>query len=104
MVTIRIPSEQAISRINDRIAALDTVNRNEYGLEYYDFIRWCSATWQVIDAIYGSDDPHAEEMRTLSLANCSCNAGTQAAILADAYRDRLHAFADEIRTSLPADH
>jgi hypothetical protein len=53
----------------------------------------------VIDGIYGSDDPHSEELRTMALQNCSCNAHMAAVILAEAYHDRLQDFIDQIRDS-----
>jgi len=100
MVTLKISRESAISQINERINAIGTIKTNEHGLEYYDFIRWCSATWQVVDGIYGSDDPHSEELRTMSLQNCSCNAHMEAFILAEAYHARLLDFIKEIEDSM----
>lgn len=101
MVTINIPAEEAIRQIQARIDAIDEIPKSPQGIEYYDFIRWCSNTWQTIDGIYGSDHPHAEELRLLGLQNCSCNAHMEALILAGAYHARLQAFIDEIRGSVP---
>ena len=42
-----------------------------------------------------------EELRTLALANCSCNASMQALIMAEEYHARLLAFIDEIRAGAP---
>jgi len=101
MVILKVPSNDAIFQIEERIRALDSVQRSPSGLDYYDFIRWCSKTWQVIDAIYGSDDPHSEELRALALSNCSCNSAMQAHILAAEYHSRLLAFIAEIRAACP---
>jgi hypothetical protein len=100
ILKLKIPPEQAILQIDERIEAIKNIKKNEYGLEYYDFIGWCSKTWQVIDGIYGSDDSHSEELRTLSLSNCSCNSHMQAVFLAEVYHSRLLDFINEIRDSM----
>jgi hypothetical protein len=99
MLNLKIPPEKAILQINERIGAIKNIKKNQYGLEYYDFIGWCSKTWQAIDGIYGSDDPHSEELRTLALSNCSCNSHMQAVFLAEVYHTRLLDFITEIRES-----
>jgi len=100
MVNLRIPPQKAILQMNERIEAIKNIKKNQYGLEYYDFVGWCSKTWQVIDGIYGSDDPHSEELRTLALSNCSCNSHLQAVFMAEIYHSRLMDFINEIRDSL----
>lgn len=100
MVSLKISPDTAILQINERIDAIKTIAQNESGLEYYDFIRWCSKTWQVIDGIYGSDDVHSEELRSLGIANCSCNSDVQALLLAEAYHFRLQDFIREIPDSV----
>jgi hypothetical protein len=97
MVSLKISPDEAIRQLNERIDAIQTVERTRYGLDYYDFIRWCSKTWQVIDGIYETGDPHAEEIRTIGLQNCSCNSHLEAQILADAYRSRLLDYIKEIQ-------
>ncbi len=99
MLQLRTTPEKAILQIDERIEAIKTIKKNQYGLEYYDFISWCSKTWQVIDGIFGSDDPHSEELRTLALSNCSCNSHMQAVFLAEVYHSRLLDFINEIRES-----
>ncbi|MFA6362937.1 hypothetical protein [Methanoregula sp.] len=100
MLNLKIPAEKAILQINERIEDMKTIQQNTSGLEYYDFIRWCSKTWSVIDGIYGSDDPHSEELRTMGLSNCSCNSHVAALLLAEAYHSRLLEFINEIRSSM----
>jgi len=102
MVHLKIPPEKAILLINMRIDDIKTIKADQNGLEYYDFIRWCSKTWPVIDEIYGADDPHSEELRNLGLSNCSCNAQMQALLLAEAYHSRLLEFINEIQDSVNA--
>jgi len=51
MANLKIPPEKVILLIHERIDAIQTIQKNPYGLEYYDFIRWCSKTWSVIDEI-----------------------------------------------------
>ena len=102
MVTIHGAPEDAVLVLEERIEALNAVKKDGAGgLDYYDFIRWCSKTWQTVDRIYGQDAPHSEELRTLALANCSCNASMQALVLAEEYHARLLAFIDEIRAGKP---
>jgi hypothetical protein len=57
MANLKMSPEKAILLINERIDAISVIEKNQYGLEYYDFIRWCSKTWAAIDAIYEVDDP-----------------------------------------------
>ncbi len=89
--------------LRERIKALNAVKKDGAGLDYYEFVRWCSKTWQVVDRIFGQDNSHREELRTLALAlaNCSCNASLQALVLAEEYHARLLAFIDEIRAGKP---
>ena len=100
MLKLKMPPNNAILQIEERIEAIKTIKKNQYGLEYYDFIGWCSKTWTVIDGIYGSDDPHSEELRTIGLSNCSCNSHMQAVFLAEEYHFRLLDFINEIRGSV----
>jgi hypothetical protein len=96
MVRLKISPDEAIRQLNERIDAIQEVERNQYGFDYYDFIRWCSKTWQVIDGIYGTGDPHPEEIRTIGLQNCLCNSHMEAQILADAYHSKLLDYIKEI--------
>ena len=100
MIYLKISKENAIILLGERIDAIPAIKKDQNGLEYYDFIRWCSKTWQTVDEIYGSDDPHSEELRGLGLSNCSCNAQVVALILAEAYHTRLEEFINEIRTGM----
>jgi hypothetical protein len=100
MANLKIPPEKAILRITERIDAIQTIQKNPYGLEYYDFIRWCSKTWSVIDEIYETGDPHPEEIRNIGLQNCSCNSHTGAYILAEVYQSRLLDYIREIQDAI----
>ena len=100
MANLKISPEEAILRITGRIDAIQTIEKNPFGLEYYDFIRWCSKTWSVIDSIYEADDPHPEEIRSIGLQNCSCNSHTGAHILAEVYHAKLLDYIREIQDSM----
>jgi hypothetical protein len=100
MAGLKIAPEEAILRITERIDAIGSIPGNQYGPEYYEFVRWCSKTWEAIDSIYGADDVHAEELRMLGIANCSCNSALQAQILVNAFHARLLEYIGEIRAGM----
>ena len=100
MMNLKISPEAAIHQIQERIDAIQSMERNKCGSEYYDFVRWCSKTWLVIDGIYAEGDPHPEEIRSIGLQNCSCNSHAQAQILEDTYRAKLHDYIREIQDSV----
>jgi len=97
MPNLKIPPQTAILLINERIDDIKTIRENRYGLEYYDFMGWCSRTWSVIDEIYGAGDLHPEEIRIIGLPGCSCNSEREAQMLAEVYRSRLLEYIREIR-------
>jgi hypothetical protein len=98
MVTIKVAPEDAVFSLQERIGALNAVKKDGAGLDYYDFVRWCTKTWQDVDRIFGQGNQHGEELRALSLSNCSCNASMQALLLAEEYHARLIAFIQEIQS------
>ncbi|MDD4136871.1 MAG: hypothetical protein PHT99_03130 [Methanoregula sp.] len=101
MVNLKISPEKAILLIHERIDAITTIRQNEFGFpEYYEVIGWCSKTWPVIDAIYGSDDTHQEEIRSIGLFNCSCDSTIAAQILVEVYHARLLDYINEIQDSM----
>ena len=100
MINLKMSPEKAILLINERIDAISMIKKNQYGLEYYDFIGWCSKTWSAIDAIYDVSNPHPEEIRNIGLQNCSCNSHLEAQILADVYHSKLLDYVREIQDSM----
>ena len=44
MVTIHGSPEDAVLLLEERIKALNAVKKDGAGLDYYDFVRWCSKT------------------------------------------------------------
>lgn len=100
MIHLKTDPEQAILQIQERIDAIQEIPKNQYGLEYYEFVKWCSKTWQVIDRICEAGDMHPEEIRSIGLQNCSCNSHTKAYMLAEAYHAKLLEYIREIRNSL----
>jgi hypothetical protein len=97
MLNLKIPPKKAILLINERIDDIKTIRKNQYGLEYYDFVGWLSKTCSVIDEIYEGDDTHPEEIRIIGLPTCSCNSERQAQMLVDVYHSRLLDYINEIR-------
>ena len=69
MSNLKISPEKAILLLNERIDDIITMRENQHGFEYYDFIGRCSKIWSVIDEIYGADDTHPEEIRSIGLTN-----------------------------------
>ena len=103
MMSLKIPPEQALLLLTERIDAMNTIRAKQCGLEYYSVIGWCSKTYEAIDAIYAADDPRPEEIRSIALSNCSCDSSVKGQILADACRSRLEDYVNEIRELMQAE-
>ena len=99
-LNLKIPHEKAILLINGRIEDIGTIRRNQYGPEYYDVVRWMSGTFSVIDEIYEAGDIHPEEIRSIGLSNCSCDASVAALILVETYHSLLMDYIGEIQDSM----
>ena len=102
MTELKIPREKAILLLNERIDDIRTIKTNQYGPQYYDFVRWCSKTYAAIDEIYAPGDFHTEDIRTIGLQNCACNSEMKALILAEAYHARLLDYIREIEDGAKA--
>lgn len=102
MATLKIPPEKAVSLLNERISALKTVQERTGGSVYYNFLGWCSKTWQAVDAIYGSGDFRAEEIRSLGMPSCSCISPAETLGVAEQYVSVLMKYIDEIRAGMAA--
>jgi hypothetical protein len=100
MPDLRVPPEEAIRLLNERIEAIAAVRKTPAGLDYYDFIGWCTKTYAAIDRIFGAGDHRPEEIRSIGLSNCSCDAHTRASILAEAHVDKLQEYVREIEDSV----
>jgi len=100
MANLKISHEEAILQITERIDAIQTIEKNPYDIEYYNFIRWCSKTGSVIDSIYEVDEPHPEEILSIGLQNCSRNSHTWAHILTEVYHAKLLDYIREIQDSM----
>jgi len=100
MATLRVPPKKAVSLLTERIEAMGSITVYPDGLEYYDVVSWCSKTWPVIEEIYGSSDPHYEELRMVSLSNCSCGAHTSALLIAEVFETRLQDYIAEIQAGM----
>jgi hypothetical protein len=100
MINLKVPPEEAIRLLNERIEAIGTIKKTPAGLDYYDFVGWCSKTYSVIDQTYEAGDHRPEEIRMIGLYNCSCDSHTKASILAEAYHSRLQDYIREIEDSM----
>lgn len=98
MVNLKIPPDAAVSQIIERINEIKTVQENQDGSVYYNFVGWCSKTWSVVDGIFG-DELHSEEIRMIGVPGCSCSAQAGTGLLADLYYDKLMDYIREIRQS-----
>ena len=96
MSNLKIPPENAILLLNERIDDIQSMIESQHGFEYYDFIGRCSKIWSVIDEIYAGDDIHPEEIRIIGLPTCSCNSEREAQMLAGVYYSRLLDYINEI--------
>jgi hypothetical protein len=100
MPDLKVPPEEAIRLLNERIEAIAAVKKTPAGLDYYDFIGWCTETYAAIDGIYGAGDYRPEEIRMIGLYNCSCDAHTKASILAEEYCSKLQDYIRQIKESV----
>ena len=96
MPELKIPPEEAIRLMMERITAIQPFKASTENCGYYDAVGWCSKTYAVIDRIYGSGDSRAEEIRMMGLPGCSCSKNGQSHQILDIYRDRLLEWIDEI--------
>jgi hypothetical protein len=101
MAILKIPPEEAILLLNEKVDEITTIIKKQQGLDYYDFVGVCSKTYSAIDEIYGPDDIHPEDIRMIGFPTCSCNskAEVQLMLLGD-YLSRLLEYIDEIRISM----
>jgi hypothetical protein len=66
MTETKIPPNEAISMLNNRLDAITELGKKGCDVGYYDLLRWCSKTWNVIDEIYGPGNFRAEEIRQMA--------------------------------------
>ena len=97
VINLRVSPGKALGLLEERIVAAGAISHGLDGPAYYDVVRWCSVTWQVIDEIYGTGDPRREEIRNIALGNCACSAGVQAQLLLETYISWLEKYGKEIR-------
>ena len=98
MVNLKITPEKAILLLNEKADEIKTILEKHQGLEYYDFVGFCSKIWLLIDEIYGADDTHPEEIRIIGLPTCSCNSSPEVQVmLLEVYHSRLLDYINEIR-------
>jgi hypothetical protein len=100
MVTIKIPPEEAIALLSERIDDIAAMGRKQCDLGYYDMVGWCSRTWAVVDEIFGSDNYHSEEIRLIGVPACSCNSPGATQMQLEIYHSHLLKYIDQIRADM----
>jgi hypothetical protein len=100
MTNLKVPKEKAIQLLTDRINSIPEMFGKEICPGYYDIVRWCSKTWAAVDEIYGSGDPHAEEIRLIALPACSCNVPGATPMQFEIYQEKLQKYIDEIEAGM----
>lgn len=98
MIHLKIPPEQAIALLEERINAMNTLLTTQDSPGYYDIVGWMSGTYSAIDQIYDSNNIAPEEIRMIGLPACSCNTGRDARMLLEVYHSKLLDYIDDIRT------
>ncbi len=101
MPDLKIPPGQAILLLNEKVNEIETMRRKQQGLDYYDFVGWCSTIWSMIDEMYQADDMHPEDIRIIGLPTCSCSSSMDAQrMLLEVYKSRLLDYMTEIQDSM----
>lgn len=100
MATLKVPPEKAISLLNERIGDLKTVQEKTEGSAFYNFLGWCSKTWQTVDTIYGSADFRTEEIRNLGMPACSCSSPKETYAVSEQYVTLLLKYIREIHAGM----
>ena len=101
MAILKIPPEEAILLLNEKVDEITTIIKKQQDLDYYDFVGVCSKTYSAIDEIYGPDDIHPEEIRMIGLPTCSCNSKAEVQLmLLGNYLSCLLEYIDEIQISM----
>jgi hypothetical protein len=99
MANLKVSPKEAVALLNGRIVDLKSVQEATEGSAYYNFLGWCSKTWQAVDAIYGSGDFRAEEIRSMGMPACSCGSPQETLAAAEQYVSLLMKYIDEIQES-----
>ena len=100
MTGLKVTPEKAISLLSERLGDLKTVQEKTGGSAYYNFVGWCSKTWQAVDEVYGSGDFRTEEIRSLGMPACSCSSPKETLIVSEQYTALLIKYIDEIQAGM----
>ncbi len=101
MSETKIPPHEAISMLNGRLDAMTELSKKGCDVGYYDLLRWCSKTWNVIDEIYGPGNFRAEEIRQIGVPPCSCAKPGGTPLQMEVYSSQLQKYISEIEAGLP---
>jgi hypothetical protein len=97
MLKLKIPPDTAFELLQERIKGIEKIRKNSRGgSEYSDFIRWGSTTITVLEGIYGSDDKHIRQLRTLENPSPTGDESIDTSNLLVLYGNLLLSYMDEI--------
>ena len=102
MTGIKIPPEQAVRLLNERLDAITELAKQGCNPGYYDLLGWCSKTWSTVDQIFGAGDYRTEEIRQIGVPPCSCAKPGGTPMQMEIYHSQLQKYIDEIQAGMPA--
>jgi hypothetical protein len=102
MTGTKIPTEQAVRLLNERLDAMTELGKKGCSLGYYDLLGWCSKTWSAVDQIFGAGDYRTEEIRQIGVPPCSCAKPGGTPMQMEIYHSQLQKYIDEIEAGMQA--
>jgi hypothetical protein len=102
MTSLKVPPEQAIRMLIDRLNAMTSLNQSDCEIGYYDLLGWCSQTWAAVDTIFGSGDYRADEIRLVGVPPCKCCGVGPISMQMETYFSYLQRYIQEIEVELVA--
>lgn len=103
MTDLKIPPEQAILILTERLDAIAEMGGKQCDPGYYDIVGWCSKTWPVVDQVFGGATYHSEEIRLIALPACSCSSPGAMQQQMDIYHAKLLEYIGQIRAGMTAE-
>jgi hypothetical protein len=102
MTETKIPPEQAVGLLEERLDAITELGKKGCALGYYDLLGWCSKTWSTVDLVFGAGDYRTEEIRQIGVPACSCAKPGGIPMQMEIYHSQLLKYIDEIEAGVPA--
>jgi hypothetical protein len=101
MTTLKIPPQEAIQQLTERIESIPALMAQGCDAGYYDMLKWCSKTWTTIDEIFGGGDYRCDEIRLIGAPACACCAPGALPAQLEVYHATLMQYIDQIRAGMP---